>query len=307
MLYYRFLFNFAIHRFIWLKVFAWLCLIGVGIVACSPSPSTSEPTRQPTVTPTQSSPTATSVPLAARVNGEGITLAEFQKELERYQLAFGTELATEAQQTVLNDLIAKVLLAQAAQEAGYTVDDKMVEERLHQLATWLGGSAALDDWIAKVGYTSESLRMALKRELAATWMRNQILAQTPRQVEQVHARQILLYSAERAQAVYAELQSGKDFTELAEQFDPITYGDLGWLARGMVLDPKLEEVIFALQPGQYSQVIRTAAGYHLVQVIERQPDRPLTAEAYLLYQKLTLEQWLAQRRAASQIEIFLDK
>lgn len=310
MLYNRLAVNFVIHRFLWLKIFAWLCLIGFGMVACSPSPSpvpsTSEPTRQPTVTLTESPPTATSVPLAARVNGEGIPLAEFEKELERYQMAFGTELATDAQQTVMNDLIAKVLLAQAAQEAGYTVDDKMVEERLQQLATQLGGSAALDDWMARVGYTSESLRTALKRELAATWMRNQVLAQTPRQVEQIHVRQILLYSAERAQSVYAELQSGKDFAELAEQFDPITYGDLGWLARGMVLDPKLEEVIFSLQPGQYSQVIRTAAGYHLVQVIERQPDRPLTAEAYRLYQKLTLEQWLVQRRAASQIEILFN-
>ena len=308
MLYNRLAVNFVIHRFLWLKIFAWLCLIGFGMVACSPSPvpSTSEPTRQPTVTPTESPPTATSVPLAARVNGEGIPFAEFEKELERYQMAFGTELATDAQQTVMNDLIAKVLLAQAAQEAGYTVDDKMVEERLQQLATQLGGSAALDDWMARVGYTSESLRTALKRELAATWMRNQVLAQTPRQVEQIHVRQILLYSAERAQAVYAELQSGKDFAELAEQFDPITYGDVGWLACGMVLDPKLEEVIFSLQPGQYSQVIRTAAGYHLVQVIERQPDRPLTAEAYRLYQKLTLEQWLVQRRAASQIEILFN-
>ncbi|RCK71833.1 MAG: Survival protein SurA precursor (Peptidyl-prolyl cis-trans isomerase SurA) [Anaerolineae bacterium] len=245
------------------------------------------------------------MPLAARVNGEGIPLVEFQEELERYRMAFGTELATDAQQMVLNDLIAKVLLAQAAQEAGFTVDDKMVEERLQQLETQLGGQGALEDWMAKVGYTSESLRTALKRELAATWMRNQILAQTPRQVEQVHARQILVYSAERAQAIYAELQSGKDFAELAEQFDPITYGDLGWLARGMILDPKLEEVIFSLQPGQYSQVIRTTAGYHLVQVIERQPQRALTAEAYRLYQKLTLQSWLAEQRAASQIEIFL--
>ena len=304
MLYTRFSVNFTIQPSLWLKIFVWLCLIG--IAACSPSPATLEPTPEPTATPTQSPPTATSVPLAARVNGEEIPLAEFQKELERYQMAFGTKLATDAQQTVMNDLIAKVLLAQAAQEAGYTVEDKMVEERLQQLANQLGGTAALEEWMAKVGYTSESLRIALKRELAATWMRNQILAQTPRQVEQVHARQILVYSAERAQAIYAELQNGKDFAELAEQFDPITYGDLGWLARGLVLDPKLEEVIFSLQPGQYSQVTRTAAGYHLVQVIERQPDRPLTAEAYRLYQKLALEQWLAQRRAASQIEIFLN-
>lgn len=275
------------------------------VAACSQPTITPELTHRPTETPTPSPPTPTVVPLAAKVNGEGITLAEFQAELERYQMAFGTELATQAQEVVLNDLIAKVLLAQAAREAGYTVDEKLVEERLQQLASQIGGQAALEDWMQRYGYTAQDLRLALGREMAATWMRNQILAQTPRQAEQVHARQILLYSAERAQSVYAELQSGKDFGTLAEQFDPITYGDLGWLARGMVLDPKLEEVIFSLQPGQYSEVIQTAAGYHIVQVIERDPQRPLTAEAYRIYQKRALQEWLAQRRASSQIELLL--
>ncbi len=182
----------------------------------------------------------------------------------------------------------------------------MVEDRLEELTAQMGGQAALEDWMAEYGYTAESLRSALKRELAATWMRNQILAQTPRQAEQVHARQILVYSAERAQAVLAELKNGKDFGELAEQFDPITYGDLGWLARGVVFDQQLEEVLFSLQPGQYSEVVHTIAGYHIVQVIDRQPQRPLTAEAYRILQRLALQEWLAQRRAAAQIEIFIN-
>ncbi len=300
-------------RFIWKRgIWKWFKRVS-GIVflfffmaACSQPTPTAEPTQQPTLTPTTSQPTATSVPLAAKVNDEEITLAEFQAELARYQMAFGTELATEAQDNVMNDLVDKVLLAQAAREAGYTVDEEMVEERLKELSTQMGGETALEAWMSKYGYTAESLRRALQRELAATWMRNQILAQTPRQAEQVHARQILLYSAERAQAVYAELQGGKDFGQLAEQFDPITYGDLGWLARGILLDPQLEQVIFSLQPGQFSEVVQTPAGYHIVQVIERDPQRPLTAEAYRLIQKLNLQEWLAQRRAASQIQIFLN-
>ncbi len=300
-------------RFIWKRgIWKWFKRVS-GIVflfffmaACSQPTPTAEPTQQPTLTPTTSQPTATSVPLAAKVNDEEITLAEFQAELARYQMAFGTELATEAQDNVMNDLVDKVLLAQAAREAGYTVDEGMVEERLKELSTQMGGKTALEAWMSKYGYTAESFRRALQRELAATWMRNQILAQTPRQAEQVHARQILLYSAERAQAVYAELQGGKDFGQLAEQFDPITYGDLGWLARGILLDPQLEQVIFSLQPGQFSEVVQTPAGYHIVQVIERDPQRPLTAEAYRLIQKLNLQEWLAQRRAASQIQIFLN-
>ncbi|MCX8063129.1 MAG: peptidylprolyl isomerase, partial [Anaerolineales bacterium] len=282
----------------------FILIAAVLIGACSQPTVTPEPTQHPTETRTPNLPTATPVPLAAKVNGEEITLAEFQAELERYQMAFGTELATKAQQVVIDELVDKALLAQAAHEAGYKVDEKMVNDRIQQLITQVGGEAILAEWMAKYGYTMESFRLALGRDLAAIWMRNQILAQTPREVEQVHARQILLYSAERAQAVYAELQSGKDFGVLAEQFDPITYGDLGWLARGMVLDPQLEEVIFSLQPGQYSEVVHTLAGYHIVQVLERDPKRHLTTNAYRIYQKLTLQEWLAKRRASSQIEIF---
>jgi len=64
------------------------------------------------------------VPLAATVNGEEITLAEYQDELKRYQAEVGTELATEAEQRVLNELIDQLLLAQGAAEAGYLADEK---------------------------------------------------------------------------------------------------------------------------------------------------------------------------------------
>ncbi len=100
----------------WLQMLIGIGLIGLSLAACSQPTSTPEPTPQPSATPTLSLPTATSVPLAASVNGESITLAEFQAELARYQMAFGTELATQAQQNVIEDMIAKVLLAQAARE-----------------------------------------------------------------------------------------------------------------------------------------------------------------------------------------------
>jgi hypothetical protein len=67
-------------------------------------------------TPTNVPPSATPQPLAARVNGEEITLEQYQAELARYQVEVGTELATEDQQKVLDDLIDQILLAQGAVE-----------------------------------------------------------------------------------------------------------------------------------------------------------------------------------------------
>jgi parvulin-like peptidyl-prolyl isomerase len=267
------------------------------------SPSNAPPSPTLTVSPVPPSPTP--VPLAATVNGEEITLAEFQDELKRYQAEVGTELATEAEQRVLNELIDQLLLAQGAAEAGYLADEKALQERINGLATQLGGEQALKDWMASNGYDETGFRQSLARSLAAAWMRDQITAGVPEVAEQVHTRQILLYNSEEADRVLAQLSSGTDFADLAAEYDPSAGGDLGWFPRGYLLDPKLDEAAFSLQPGEFSQVIQTAAGYHIMQVVEREPDHPLEYGARQALQRRTLSEWLAERRSQSQIQVFV--
>ncbi len=69
--------------------------------------------------------------------------------------------------------------------------------------------------------------------------------------------------------------------------------------------PQLEEVAFSLQPGEYSEVIETVIGYHILEVLDYDPGRPLSTDARLTKQIQVLEDWLAQQRAQSQIEIYL--
>jgi hypothetical protein len=66
------------------------------------------------------------------VNSEAITLARYQAELARYQAAVGTQLATEDEQRVINDMVDQTLLAQAAAEAGFEVDAEAVQSRIEQ-------------------------------------------------------------------------------------------------------------------------------------------------------------------------------
>jgi peptidyl-prolyl cis-trans isomerase C len=243
--------------------------------------------------------------LAATINGETISLAEYQAELKRYQAAVGMELATDDEQRVLNELIDQLLLAQGAAQAGYLADNQAVQERIRGLATRLGGEQALIDWMAANGYDETSFRQSLARSMAAAWMRDQIAAGVPQAVEQVHARQILLYNSEGADRVLAQLRSGTDFADLVAQYDPSAGGDLGWFPRGYLLDPKLDEAAFSLQPGEFSDVIQTAAGYHILQVVEREPGYPLEPEARLALQRRALADWLAGRRSQSQIQVLV--
>jgi len=274
------------------------------IASVTPTPSIPTPTTTPTPSPTP-------IPLAAQFNGEGITQEEFQAELKRYQSALnsGTNLATnpsdEATQVVLNDLIGQVLLAQSAYAQGFVLDATALQARLDQLASQMGGNQALEGWMTDNGYTPDSFRKALARSLAAAWMRDQIGSAVPETADQTHARQILLYNSNQANEVFAQLKSGQDFTKLAKMYDPVTGGELGWFPRGYLTEKTLEDAAFGQAPGQYSQVIQTPLGFHILMVIERDSSRPLEPNARLTLQEQALSEWLQQRRAQSEIQIYL--
>jgi len=255
------------------------------------------------------SPTATEAPMAARVNGEGITLSEFEAELGRLQssqLELGIEAKLEEQQEqVLNEIINQVLLVQAATGQNFFVDEATLQERIDLLIQQIGGVEALQDWQTSHSYDDQSFRNAMQRNIAAAWMRDQIISTVPDTAEQVHARQILVREENSAVSIERQVQAGADFETLAFQYDPLTGGNLGWFPRGYLCQPDVEEAAFNLQTGGVSAIIQTSYGYHLVQLIEYDEQHPLSPDAKLFLQHQALEQWLEERRSESAIEILI--
>jgi peptidyl-prolyl cis-trans isomerase C len=271
----------------------------------SPAAATSSPvkknTQAPTITPAG--------PLAVKVNGEGIQLAEFDASLKQYQAAqqqagINDSLADQ-QKIVLDDLVNQLLLAQAAREGGYQIDDAAIEARVAILVTQAGGPAGMTEWLNKNGYTADSFRSALARSMAMAWERNQIMAGVPVTADQVHARQILVSNETRANQIYQELQSGADFATLAKQYDPTAGGDLGWFPRGYLTQPEVEDAAFSLEAGKYSQVIHSKIGFHIIQALEHDPKHPLSPDALQKAQHQALSDWLKNRRTLAQIEILI--
>ena len=296
-----------------------LCFIPIWLAACNKSSpvSTNTPTVVETsgtqvVSPEPSStpipPTSTPVPLAAVVNGEGITLSEYQAEVARYQAATtitGTLLATDTNTIVLGELIDQTLLAQAAVKNGYSVDDTMLQSRINALEDQIGGTQALIDWETAHGYQGEEFAMVLRRSIEAAWMRDQIIAAVPEKAEEVHVLQILVPTSTEADQIYAHLQSGDDFLTIAASYDPLTRGDLGWFPRGYLSDTKIEGAAFALQVGKYSPVIQTEVGYHILYLLERDPERTLQPQARRALQAHALQDWLSAQRKQSEIQIMV--
>jgi len=282
------------------------------IVATLPPPVAS------TATPVPPTPTPTA-PLAAQVNGQPLFLADYQRELARYeaaQAASGTEPATgNYQAQVLDALIERELIRQAAAVAGVAVTPEQVDARLAELRQAAEANGGFDAWLQANGYTEEEFRAALEAELVTGEMVARVTADVPEAMEQVRASYIQLDDATLAQSVLDRARAGDDFAFLAEQnsVDRVTGangGDLGFFAPGGLLVPEVEKAAFALQPGEISDVIavngtdgRTV--YYIVQVTEREPERPLTADArYTLLQE-TFKAWLDSLWAAAAIERFV--
>jgi peptidyl-prolyl cis-trans isomerase C len=278
--------------------------IALGLSACAsffkPEPT---PTPQPTLTPEP--PTATPVPLALTVNGEGIPVEDFNAEVQRYLTSQGslgkTLSAEEATEAVKEDLTAQLLLAQGAHTNGFTLDDAGLQARIDSLVSNIGGTDALSSWEAAHGYTDQAFRSELQRAAEAAWMRDKIIAAVPSTAEQVHVQQILLYNQDTAQSFLIQLNGGADFDDLALQADQVTRGDLGWVPRGYLLEPKIEEAAFGLEVGQHSDVITTDVGFHIVRILARDPQRPLSPDAYLALQDLALKNWIEEQRQQAKI------
>jgi peptidyl-prolyl cis-trans isomerase C len=102
--------------------------------------------------------------------------------------------------------------------------------------------------------------------------------------EEVRASHILVATREDAEAIKAELETGKPFDALAREksTDPSAAqngGDLGFFGRGMMVRP-FEEAAFALtEPGQLSEPIESQFGWHLIKLVEKRQSAPPTLDS----------------------------
>lgn len=291
-------------------------LLALYLAACNaPAQTAPPPDTTPTTTAVPATVTPTAAPEAARVNGQPITLQAYQAELARFEAAMaelGIELATldDYRSQVLDTLIERELLAQAALRLGTEPSESELEQRYQQLVQELGGAEALAKWLSAAGYTEDGFRTALREELLAASMIRTISEGVSAEVEQLHARHILLATEEEAQDMLVLLEGGAEFDQLARIYslDGSTRpagGDLGWFVRGSLTVPELEEAAFALQPGEVSGVIPSALGYHVIEGLERD-RRPLAGNALIDYRSAALERWLEQQQQAASIEIFVE-
>jgi parvulin-like peptidyl-prolyl isomerase len=252
------------------------------------------------------------------VNGQPITIADYERELERYKASLaaqgidpnsqdGQDKLNQARDWILDIMIEQALTAQAAEQAGIEVSDAEVEEYMQTMAAESGGEEAFRAKLEAWGETYEDARREVRAQLIGMAMTERIVADVSESAEQVHARHILVDTAEEAKRIRAQLEAGADFAALAKthSLDESTRGnggDLGYFPRGILVSAEVEDAAFSLQPGQFSDVVTSALGYHIVQVVERDPDRSISPENLQLLRERAVQEWVEGLWAHAEVQ-----
>lgn len=210
----------------------------------------------------------------ARVNGVGITQAQYDTAFARRSIDSNAASESALAQQVLNELIEQELINQGAPSLGITITDADIEA---EIATQREIAGSEDAWLASLeqnNYSVEEWFTAQGDVLVTLGVRNILIEPYLGNIEQVNARHILVRTEDRANEVLDRLEAGEGFATLASEFslDVTTAevgGNLGWFARNELYYPSLETRAFDLEIGSISYV-STALGYHVIQVMARE-------------------------------------
>jgi len=210
---------------------------------------------------------------------------------------------------VLDDIIGNRLLFQDLQRQGKAATAAEVDQQLASIRAQFNSDADFDKALAARGFD----RARLKRDILESvtvqkWVTGTVVPSITVseadlqkfyqlneshliEPEKVHARHILLRveqgatpevkAAQRTKIdeIRAKLAGGADFAAVAQESSDdkasgARGGDLGWFHRGQMV-PEFEQPVFALQLKKLSDVVESRFGFHLVEVLEKEPQQKI--------------------------------
>lgn len=243
--------------------------------------------------------------IVAVVNDTVILSSELEAEIVAVRLELqerGVQVPPreELRQQVLDRLIIQQLQLNLAQRRGIQVDSTTLDAAVRRVAENNNLSlTGLRDALAAEGLSMSEFREQIRREIITTRLRQQVMSQridvTEQEIQQFMERarsrgdelrlgQILIgvpeaASAEaieeardRAEAIRERLLQGEDFASIAaaesDASSALNGGDLGWRLASQ-LPSAVTEVLTGLEPGDFSEIIRTPSGFQILHVADK--------------------------------------
>lgn len=257
------------------------------------------------------------------------------------------EKLTEARGKLLSQLIEDKLVLIEAKNLGIEATEQEVNERLDELKSQFPNEEAFRKALEDQQVTLSSLKKRLAdqvviQKLHYIEIRQKIIV-SPAEVkdyydahpdqfqekEKAEVWSITIRKSEdtirrgmtdeaakkKAEAALKELKAGKDFAEIARKESSDSHaangGLIGNVGKGDMIS-KIDDVIFKLEPGQFSDLLETEQAYHIFKIESRQPEKKLTLEEakdqisdFLFRQKAStrFKDWMQQLRKKAYISI----
>lgn len=161
------------------------------------------------------------------------------------------------------------------------------------------------DNLSKLNVPFETYRQIVTMRLLRARLSDALGTTIATSGEQVHARHILVNTYTEAISITNQLKAGKDFADLARTLSRDTGsgargGDLGWSVRGNYVK-EFDDTAFTA-PISQTQLVTTTFGVHILQVLERDANRPLAPDQLITKRATALEDWLATVRNSSGVK-----
>ena len=275
------------------------------------------PTAQPqTQTPTAIPQEPTPLGAAALVNGQAIPLTEYEAQVSQAMAVLSQQQNLDAQteegktavlqlrRQILDAMIDQTLIEQAAARDGVSVPEEQADQEMARLVG--DNSTQFDDWLKANGLTREAFKSQLQRQMLSAALQEHVLGTESPTVEQVHARHILVATEAEAMDLLLRLRAGEGFAALAKQYSQDNAssdngGDLGFFPRN-VMPLEIEAVAFGLSPGQMSGIVKTDFGYHIIEILEKDPARKVPDDMMATWRQNSFLQWLRAERSVAKIK-----
>ncbi len=190
------------------------------------------------------------------------------------------------QQDLYNEMKASIgeqafqlLVIEKVLEDKYKVTEKEIEAQLKTDKEQMGES--FEPIIAQNGYTEETYKQYIKLNLLqekamiedVKVSEEDIKAEYDRIKKEINVRHIVVEDEETAKKAKAEIESGKDFAEVAKAYSTEeaaqeTGGNLEWINRNDNYDDAFLEAAFALEKNVLSEPVQSSFGFHIIEVTD---------------------------------------
>ena len=246
----------------------------------------------------------------AVIGNEVVMISDIESEVQMMLYNYGQQSDRKARCEILENMMSSKLFLMQARVDSLTLNDEMVEaelsNRVDMLKSSLGSEEAVEEEFGKPIYrlrqewrqdiADQTLTQQMQQEIASKLptmtpydVQKYVDSTDPEDLPVVPVKyqlsQICIYPdreaanlavKERLLSIRERIINGEKFSTLARIYsqDPGSArkgGELG-MASKSIFWPVFSDAAMSLKPGIVSQIVETPAGFHIIEILEKQGD-----------------------------------